>query len=224
MMSKGASPLELLADVSRQFPELRFAVEWDMTDDGPCGCATIADGVGAVVHLEKPVSGEPDYEEEVELRWDVIQETSRLLFGGDWKDIYRPCDGPDHADAKELAMRSVAERSDLAEEICRLQQREQDLLSIALRQRGVSKAPSSPPTSDEVLSMVTRKENSTYIIEPVYRNRKQTGEYRACRTPKNWPTPSWEHTKDVPWEMVLPNEEQLEKWLRSVAGKQECDT
>lgn len=130
--------LETLADVSRQFPALRFAVEWEEPLNQTYGCACIENGDGEVVHLDQIVRivfGNDDDDDAAEDRamllfWEVMRETSSHLFGGDWKDEGGPWGGAsrDLEDtARQLAMENVAERHDLAEEIRRCRQDEADL-------------------------------------------------------------------------------------------------
>jgi len=125
LISRWEPPLESLVDVSRQFPALRFAVEWEQSGDGRYGCATIADESGEIVHLDDEIrrlrGNQQDGEEAMmELRWEIMRETSRRLFGDDWKDEGGPwgeASSRVRSIAQGIAIESVAGRSDLAEEI-----------------------------------------------------------------------------------------------------------
>lgn len=91
VISRWKPPLEVLVDVSCQFPTFRFAVDWEEPGDGQFGCTSIANGSSEVVHLDGIIHTvvetccedyDDDAEEAVmELRWEILRATSHLLFG-----------------------------------------------------------------------------------------------------------------------------------------------
>jgi hypothetical protein len=109
----------------------------------------MANGDGEVVYLDEVVRGNEHHDDDddaeeaaMQLRWEIVRETSRRLSGEDWRDEGGPWGRRRFASiAEEIAIRSVSERRDLAEEIRRLQQSDQDALflrSLAVPRRVTS--------------------------------------------------------------------------------------
>jgi hypothetical protein len=96
VVTKWTPPLDRLAEISRQFPDLTLQVEWDQPGDGLLGCAVIMDGDRNVLELDDLVrwartkrrevypqhfyDGDDD-EADLELGWEILREACRLHFG-----------------------------------------------------------------------------------------------------------------------------------------------
>ena len=78
--------------------------------------------------------------------------------------------------------------------------------------------PCTPPTYDEVLSWTNRKVREYAVYEPVYEDEKPTGQFRVCRRPKDRRDLRWLWATGTPWEPLLLNEEELEKWLEAISN------
>lgn len=95
VMSKWTTPLEEFVELTRHFPSLRFAVEWECNGYNQYGCYCLEDGQGEIVDLDavinpinlaEAVADEPEMDTAMDLKFEIIRETSRLLFGEGWSE------------------------------------------------------------------------------------------------------------------------------------------
>lgn len=87
VISKWNPPLDEIVELSRDFPTLKLSLEWEEPGEQLCGCASISNGNIELVRLDGDVFGEiSDEDGRMMLRFETMRETSRLLFGPDWRE------------------------------------------------------------------------------------------------------------------------------------------
>lgn len=66
--------------------------------------------------------------------------------------------------------------------------------------------------TDDQLSHSCRWKSKTHMWEPIYKDGKETGEWRVYgRRGYNWY--SFRPSREVPWDALLPSEEAVHEWM-----------
>ncbi len=74
--------------------------------------------------------------------------------------------------------------------------------------------PPPPPRqySDEYLSATLHLDWGTHVAYPIFKDGKETGEWRVCKLRNHWDKPG----RDIPWDGVLPDRDAAVAWGRAL--------
>jgi len=118
-----------------------------------------------------------------------------------------------------------AEKSDSPRNWTAAIQKTEDEGFIILDEMPAERLPEIPPSvpkpapqrwrqyTDDQLSRTCRWGSKTHMWEPIYKDGKETGEWRVYESRGyNWC--SFRPSREVPWDAVLPNEEAVHQWVK----------
>ena len=74
--------------------------------------------------------------------------------------------------------------------------------------------------SDEGASANARRVSMTTISEPIYKDGKATGEWRACLRRKYWPSELCSIGSKMPWEHVFRTKDAMEEWEQLIVEEE----